>query len=268
VLPEYFQMLGMPLLRGTTFTDTTDAASQAIINEAMVDSLFRGVSPIGRRIRVVYQGDGQWYNIVGIARNAMTRGLTQRSMSPMLYVAGAGGFTTTLLLRTSDPAVVRTVGALVTSIDRNLPSPTVRDIDNAMRKTTAAPRFRMFLLMILAGVAVGLAAVGLYGVLAYTVARRTREIGIRMALGATRGHVATDILRQGLWLAVLGAAAGLVAARFGSKIVSSMLYGVRETDAMSFAIAGVSLMVIAVLACIVPIRRAVRVDPIIAVKAD
>jgi putative ABC transport system permease protein len=137
-----------------------------------------------------------------------------------------------------------------------------------MRTTIAKPRFTMLLLLVFTIVAVGLAAIGLYGVLAYTVAQRTREIGIRMALGATRRVVARSVMSQGMLLAGVGAVIGLVAARAGARMIGSMLYGVQQTDPVAFSAGAVALIVIAALACLVPMRRALAVDPLIAMRAD
>ena len=235
----------------------------------MADSLWPGRTAVGQRVRIVYNGEGDWRTVVGVVDNAKTGGLTSRTDKPMLYYPGAGAFTMTLVLRASgDAGAARTVANLAASIDPRLAAPVIVNIEEAMLRSIGRPRFTMFLLTVLTGIAVLLAAVGLYGVLAYTVAQRTREIGIRMALGASRGTVAGAVMRQGLALAAVGALLGLAGARSGAKIVSSMLYGVRETDALSFVVAAVALLLIAVLACLVPMRRAVAVDPIIAVKAD
>lgn len=137
-----------------------------------------------------------------------------------------------------------------------------------MLKTIARPRFTMVLLLVFTVLAVGLAAVGLYGVLAYTVAQRTREIGIRMALGASRRVVARSVMSQGLVLTGCGALLGLAAARGGVTLIGSMLYGVEKTDPVAFGAGAVLLVVIALLACVVPTRRALTVDPLIAMRAD
>jgi len=126
----------------------------------------------------------------------------------------------------------------------------------------------MFLLVTFTIVAVGLAAIGLYGVLAYTVAQRTREIGIRIALGASRATVARAVLSHGLVLAAVGAMAGLIAARWGTRLLGSMLYGVRQIDLVLFGVAGAVLLIVPAVACLVPMRRALSVDPLIAMKAD
>src|SRR5205814_454724 len=173
------------------------------------------------------------------------------------------------IVRTSGAATfIPTLTRMVWSIDSHLPPPEVSSVEEAMAKSIARPRFTMFLLMIFTIVAVGLAAIGLYGVLAYSVAQRTREIGIRMALGASRRAVARSVMSQGMLLAGIGAVIGLVAARAGAKMIGSMLYGVQQTDTLAYAVGAIALVVIAALACLMPVRRAVAVDPLIAMRAD
>jgi putative ABC transport system permease protein len=267
VTPEYFRMIGMRFVLGATFTDTTTAAAQAIVNEAMARSLWPGQPAVGRKLRVVYNGQGQWKTVVGVVADALTKGRTDRG-EPMLYLPGAT-FYAVLLVRTSTEADInRVVSRVVTELDPSVAPPTVQSVEDGMRRSMASPRFTMLLLSIFAGIAVALAAVGLYGVLAYSVAQRTREIGIRVALGATRGRVAMSVMGQGMLLAAVGAVLGLIGARWGASLVGSQLYGVRQTDPLSFGLGAAALVTIAALACVLPVRRAVRVDPIIAMRAD
>jgi putative ABC transport system permease protein len=237
--PEFFAVMGIRLIQGTTFTDTSTAAAQAIVNEGFARKHWPNTTPIGRRVRVVYNGQGEWRTIVGVARNTLTQGLTHDASDPLLYMPSS-----------------------------DMPPPQMTSVELAMHKSIARPRFTMFLLLVFTIVAVGLAAVGLYGVMAYTVAQRTREIGIRMALGASRRVVARSVLSQGLVLAGLGALLGLIAARGSAKLLGTMLYGVQQTDPASFALSAVLLVVVAVTACLVPMRRALRVDPVIAMRSD
>lgn len=267
VTPDYFRMIGMRFVLGGTFTDTSEAAAQAIINEAMARQLWPGQQALGRKLRVVYNGQGAWRTVVGVVGDALTRGRTSRG-EPMLYEPGPG-FSAVLLARTSaDPAIVRRIAAIANEIDPSIAPPAILNIEDGMRRSMAAPRFTMVLLTIFAGIAVLLAAVGLYGVLAYGVAQRTREIGIRIALGATRGRVARGVMSQGLALALFGALLGLLGARWGAKLIGSQLYGVQQTDLLSFVVSAAALVGIALLACLLPVRRAVRVDPMIAMRAD
>jgi putative ABC transport system permease protein len=267
--PEYFAVMGIRLIQGTTFTDTSTAAAQAIVNEGFARKHWPNTTPIGRRVRVVYNGQGEWRTIVGVARNTLTQGLTHDASDPLLYMPSSDMFRPTLLVRTAgDATVMQVLGQLVSNLDSKLPPPQMTSVELAMHKSIARPRFTMFLLLVFTIVAVGLAAVGLYGVMAYTVAQRTREIGIRMALGASRRVVARSVLSQGLVLAGLGALLGLIAARGSAKLLGTMLYGVQQTDPASFALSAVLLVVVAVTACLVPMRRALRVDPVIAMRSD
>ena len=267
VTPEYFRMIGMRFAMGGTFTDTSNAAGQAITNESMARQLWPQQQALGKKLRVVYNGQGEWKTVVGVVADALTGGRTARG-DPMLYWPGPS-FSSVLLVRTSkDAAVVRSVAGLARQIDASVAPPSVNNIEEGMHRSMARPRFTTMLLVIFAAIAVTLAAVGLYGVLAYSVAQRTREIGIRVALGASRQRVALSVMRQGMVLAALGAVLGLVGARWGTALIGSQLYGVQQRDAVSFAIGGVALVAIAALACLIPVQRAVRVDPLIAMRAD
>jgi putative ABC transport system permease protein len=266
---DFFRLMRMRILEGTTFTDTSAAAAQVLINEGMARKHWPGQSALGRKLRVVYDGKGDWRTVVGVVGNASTQGLTSESTQPMLYTPGLSFFDPTLLIRTTgDARMIPTLMTLVSSMNPKLSPPVITSISDAMRRSMAKPRFTMLLLIVFTFVAVGLAAVGLYGVLAYSVAQRTREIGIRMALGASRRVVARSVLSQGLVLAGIGAVLGLIAARWGVKLVSSMLYGVQQTDGLSFLAGGIVLLIIATVACLIPVRRAVSVDPLIAMRAE
>ena len=268
ILPDYFSVMGMRLAQGTTFTDTTVAAAQVVVNETMAKQLWPGQSPLGKRMRVVYMGQGEWKTVVGVAANALNMGRTDRD-NPMLYTPGRAYGDVIIARMSGDAATaVTAMTKLPRELDSRLAPPSVQNIEEAMRRSVARPRFTMLLLVVFAVIAVGLAAVGLYGVLAYQVAQRTREIGIRVALGASRGAVARSVLLQGIGLALVGAVIGLFGARGGVKIVSSMLYGVQSTDALSYVLSALALTLIAALACLVPMRRALAADPLIAMRAD
>jgi putative ABC transport system permease protein len=158
--------------------------------------------------------------------------------------------------------------SLVASLDPRLPPPTLTNIEQAMADSAERPRFTMMLLVTFTIVALVLAAVGLYGVMTYTVAQRTREIGIRIALGATRRRIARAVVSQGVLLAATGVLIGLAGAWWATKLLTKMLYGIAPTDPLSFSIGAALLLATAVLACVVPTRRAIRVDPVIAMRAE
>ena len=266
---NYFRMLQLRLVEGTTFTDTSAAAHQVLINEGLAKKKFAGQSPLGKRIRIVYNGKGDWMTIVGVVHDAATEGLLAETSEPMLYTAGNSFFRPTFIVKaTSEASVLQRLAGVASSIDEHLPPSRITNIEDAMMKTIERPRFTMLLLLVFTMVAVGLAAIGLYGVLAYTVAQRTREIGIRIALGASRGTVARSVMRQGLVLAGLGGVLGLIGARAGVKLLGSMLYGVQQTDAIAYSGGVALLIVITVMACLVPMRRALAVDPLIAMRSD
>ena len=266
---NFFRLAGIRLVQGTSFTDTSETSSEAIVNEGFARRHWPGQSSVGRRLRVVYNGQGTWKTIVGVAANTLTQGLARDPSDPLIYLAGTGVFQPSLLVRTEgDSRVMQTVAAVARGIDSKLPPPTVRSVETAMKKTIARTRFTMFLLSVLTAIAVGLAAVGLYGVLTYSVAQRTREIGIRVALGASAPVVARSILSQAAGLAGAGIVIGLVAARGGTRLVSSMLHGVQQSDTTSFVVGAAVLGFVAAVACLIPIRRALSVDPLIAMRAD
>ena len=270
VSPDYFRLMRMPIVEGTTFTDTTDAGGQMIVNASMARQLWPGQSPIGKRLRVVYSGQGEWKTVVGVVGDARLSGLTSDASEGILYGPGVANFRPAIIVRArgDNPGVAAALAGVMSGIDRRLPPPRVTSIEEALRRSVARPRFTLFLLSAFAMVAVGLAAVGLYGVLAYNVAQRTREIGIRMALGASRHSVARAVIAQGLLMAIVGSAIGLLVARGGVKLLAHTLYGVQQTDLLSFAGAAVALVVIAAAACLIPARRAVAVDPLIAMRAE
>ena len=269
VEPVFFQIMGIRVVQGTTFTDTTEAAHQVVINEGMARKHWPGRSAVGKRLRVVYNKPGEWLTIVGVAADASTGGLTDQSSAPMLYMPPREHYRPAAIVRTaagSDP--IPTLRSLLANMDRHLPPASITSVDEAMSKSIAGLRFTMLLLTAFTMLAVILAAVGLYGVMAYAVAQRTREIGIRIALGATRRNIARAIVWQGGVLAVAGIIVGLVGAHWATKLLERMLYGVARGDPMSFAAGGLLLFSTALLACIVPMRRAVAVDPLIAMRAD
>lgn len=266
---NFFALMGLRLVEGTTFTDTSAAAAQVLVNEGFVRKHWPRQMAVGRKLRIVYNGQGEWKTVIGVASNALTQGLAADPGAPLIYMPGRDAFSPTLIVRTTgDAGMLPRLAGIVTSIDAKLPPSRIGSVELAMQKSIAGQRFTMFLLLIFTTVAVGLAAVGLYGVLAYSVSQRTREIGIRIALGASRRAIARSIMSQGLLLAGIGAVVGVVAARWGVRLVATMLYGVRQTDSVSFTGSAVVLLLVATVACLVPMRRALSVDPLIAMKAD
>ncbi|MFL5613361.1 MAG: ADOP family duplicated permease [Gemmatimonadaceae bacterium] len=266
---DYFQRMGIRILQGTTFSDTTQKSTQVMVNEGFARKFWHGESAIGRKLRILFNGKGEWMTIVGVTANAFTSGLTSEATDPLIYMPFHGQYQPALIVRaTPGTGAIATLRSLVPAIDRHLPPPSVTNVEDALLESISGPRFTMLLLAVFTVLALVLAAVGLYGVLAYAVAQRTREIGIRIALGATRKAIARAIVGQGALLALCGIMVGLAGAFWATKFIEKMLYGVPRGDPYSFAAGALLLFATAMAACLVPMRRAVSVDPLIAMRAE
>jgi putative ABC transport system permease protein len=265
----FFGTMRTRLVAGTMFTDTTASANQVIVNEGFAKKQWRGESPVGGRIRVAQSGKESWLTIVGVAAESATGGpVSGDATTPILYTPAADSDAAALVVRTTGSAdVLQPVQALARSIDASVPVK-VRSVATGVAESIAEPRFVMMLLTLFTILALVLAAIGLYGVMAYAVSQRTREIGIRVALGATRMRIARMVVVGGVLLAIAGSVAGMAIARWGTRVIQSQLYGVSRSDVMSFVIGAAVLMVAALVACIVPTRRALAVDPMTAIRAD
>jgi len=278
-MPGYFQTMRLPLVRGRDIAATDDASAQGvvIINERAAASYWPGEDPIGKRITF---NPPTWLTVIGIARNAKQNDWAAPPY-PEVYLAalqnrdflgdpGSHMAYLTLVARTAGDAgaLANAVKNTVWSFDRNLPISEVLTMDAVVADANAQPRFEMLLLAVFAGVALALAAVGIYGVMSYSVSRRTHEIGIRLSLGASRADVLRLVVRQGMTLALAGSAAGMVGALLLSRLMTNMLYGVRPTDPFIFAGVALVLGSVALVATCVPARRATRIDPMMALRYE
>jgi putative ABC transport system permease protein len=275
VSPGYFETLRIPILSGRDFTDRDgpDAPPVVIVNAAFARTFFPGESAVGRRIHpgVARDGESVVREIVGVVGDVRALALDAEA-APEFYVPAAQ-------LSISDMTVVaRTEGspaplqadarALVTAIDSNVPVYRVRTLEDAIRQSIQQPRFNALLLGLFGGVALLLTGVGLYGVLGYVVAMRTREIVIRMALGARRADILGMIVRRGLGLSLSGVVVGVAAALGVTRLFRSLLFAVAPTDPLAFAAAALALSVVAFAASAVPAWRATRLDPMQALRAE
>jgi len=260
----------MRLVEGRTFDDSTRAGHELLVSEGFARKHWGSGSALGRRVRIIgYDGKGDWSTVIGVVADASTGGLTDQRSDPLLYLPDPDYYSPAVIVRTKAGAnALPALRSLVASLDAHLPPPTITSVEAAMRDSAAGPRFTMALLVTFTALALLLAAIGLYGVMAYAVAQRTREIGIRIALGATRRTIARAVMSNGLMLSLAGAAAGLTGAWWASKVLEKMLYGVERTDALSFAAGAVVLLTSAMVSCIVPMNRATSVDPLIAMRAE
>ena len=284
--PGYLKTMGIPLLRGRFLTeqDTEKSSNVVVIDEARARGLFANEDPIGQRMTIPGVGvvpDIQC-EIVGVAGHVKHFGLDTDSQSKIQYqfympflqvpdpFIGLLGTNITLLARTQ-PDPMSMAGAIkkeVLAVDKDQPVNNVRTMEQILSASISQQRFSMLLLGIFAGVALLLAAVGIYGVMSYAVAQRTHEIGIRMALGASRNDVVRLVVGHGLVLTAAGIILGLLCAFFLTQLMSSLLYGVSATDPLTFASIALILTGVALGASYVPARRATKVDPMIALRHE
>jgi predicted permease len=275
VTADYFRTMNIPLVRGRYFTeqDGPDAPGVAMVDETMARKYWPGEDPVGKRITFETGPDNQprWREIVGLVGHVRHKDLEGESRvqyyAPLMQRPNSGIF---LAVRTSgDPeSLSPAVRGVVREMDKDLPVYKVTTMRQLVSDSMAQRRFSMLMLGIFAVVALVLASVGLYGVLAYSVTQRTREIGVRMALGAQTRDVLKMIVGQGMALALAGVGIGLVIAFAATRLMSSLLYGVTATDPSVFAGVAVLLAGVAFLACYVPARRATRVDPMEALRYE
>lgn len=277
VSPNYFKTMGIPFLRGRTFTDQEgrEAPPAAIINDKLARRFFPGEDPTTKRIRL--RPDAPWLQIVGVIPDIKNHGLTADTSSEMYfpYVENSFGLpgalrTMTVVVRTNgDPAaLINPVRNELRSLDRNLPPYKVQTMEQVLADSVSKTRFTMLLLTVFAGLALVLAAGGVYSVLAYSVAQRTREIGIRNALGAQRSDIFKLIMGQGLLLAIIGVVLGGLAGLALTRVMGNLLYTVSATDPKIFIGVALLLIIVALLACYLPARRATKVKPMTALRNE
>jgi putative ABC transport system permease protein len=272
VSPSYFHLLGMPLLRGRLFneSDNDNTPQVAIINQAMAQSYWPNEDPLGKRFKSVKAG-APWITVVGVIANARTQSLAQAEV-PQIYlnVYQTGAKRLAILLRghLRTAAIADEVREQVQSLDPTLPVSGAQTLDETVSASLSQRRFSMEMVGLFALTALLLAGLGIYGVISYVVSERTHEIGIRLTLGAHRRNILHIVLRQGLVLAIAGAAVGLVCALIVSQLMASLLYGVRPTDPLTFAGVALLFVGVALIACYVPARRAMKVDPMVALRYE
>ena len=267
--PRYFSTLGIPV-RGREFTaqDTSDAPPVAIISAALARQYFPNDDPIGRTLLMRSFTD-EPHTIVGVAGDVRTFGLDEDAGFVFYGSAAqyAGWNPMSLVWRSPGPSV-DTVRAALRSVDPNVALSAIESMDTLIDRSMGPRRFNLYLLGAFAAVSLLLAAIGLFGVMAYLVSQRTREIGVRLALGATRGEVFRLILSRGLALAAIGAAGGVGAALWLTRVMETLLFSVSRTDPLTFVTVPAALIVVAGLACYLPARRAMKVDPVVALRGE
>ena len=273
----YFKTMGIPIIKGRDFNefDQHKSAPVIIVTEAFVKEYFAGEEPLGKRIKPgISTFDNEkapMREIVGVVGDVKNRGLSTQSKPAYYEPETQVPFNQLVVVVKTDGdphSLITAVTREVASLDKDLPVYSIKTMDEYLASSVAAPRFNTTLLSIFAGVALVLTIVGLYGVMSYSVAQRTNEIGIRMALGAQTGDVVSLVVKQGMILIVIGLVIGLVGAVAATRIVESLLFGVTTKDPLTFVSAAVLLAVVGFLACYVPARRATKVDPIEALRCE
>jgi putative ABC transport system permease protein len=271
--PGYFAAMRVPLVRGRAFTaaDRADAPPVIVVNETMARKFFPGQDAVGERLQVNWTDPKSHPEIIGVVGDVRTSAL-DADIRPMIYYpfAQAPTGSMTLAIRHSgDPGpLAASVRAAVRDLDHDVPLTDVASMTTRLARSMSDRRYPMLLLSGFAALAVVLAAVGLYGLLSYVVSRRTREIGVRMALGADRGAVLGLVLRDGVRLTLIGAAIGAIASSVAARALGHLLYGVGPTDPLTFAAVGLLLVAVALVASYLPAARATRVDPVEALRTE
>jgi predicted permease len=275
---QYFHTMGIRLLQGRTFSpqDEQGELPLAIVNETLAHNMFPGQNPIGQHIKAnISFGENQeppLREIVGVVADVKSQGIGEAAVPEVYAPQTATDFIgeTTIVVRTATnpESLVSTMRSLVASMDNELPLREVKTLDDYVSGSISAPRFQATLLAIFAALAFVLTAIGLYGVIAYSVAQRSREIGIRIALGAEQHSILRMVLGQGGSLALLGIAVGLAASFFAARLIRALLYGIQPIDPVTFVIVPVVFFAVALLASYIPARRAARVDPMIALRYE
>jgi putative ABC transport system permease protein len=252
--------------------DAANAAPVVVINRTLAVQLFPGENPIGRRLKLVNpEQSPDWRTIIGVVGDVKYRGL-QEEAQPTIYTPFAQTPFMWLYVMVRTPgemeSVSRSLRAIVPSVHPSLTAADIRPMNDVVAQSVAVPRFNMLLLSAFAALALALSAIGIYGVIAYSVAQRTHEIGVRMALGAERVDVLRLVLKEGIVMAAAGVAIGLAAAALLSKLMTTLLFGVASRDPLTFTVGGGLLLTVALCASLIPALRATRVEPVTALRME
>jgi len=271
--PDYFKAMRIPVTAGRLFTerDTKETSPVVVVNESLARRVFPGEDPLGKRL-TVWRDEKFAREIIGIVGDVKSGRLDAETGS-QIYVPHAqdaawGGLSLAVRTKSEPEALTAAVRGAVLAIDKNQPVYDIKTMDDTLSASIANSRLVVLLFGVFALFALLLATVGIYGVISYSVAQHTHEIGIRMALGAQRTDVLRLVVEQGMKLTLLGVVAGITAALVLTRVMASLLYGVSPTDPLVFAGVGLLLTIVALLACYIPARRASKVDPMVALRYE
>lgn len=273
----YFEALEIRLVKGRTITlqDSPTSLPVTVVNESLAARMWPGENPLGKRIKQGWPetppSESPWREVVGVVADVKLNGVDRDTpMQAYLPLLQTPSRSMAIVVKASvEPkSLVKSVESTLLELDRDLPLTRVQAMDDLMHVSLARQRLSAVVLTVFALVAIVLAAVGLYGVVSHDVTQRTREIGVRMALGAERWQVSRLFVRQGLLIGAIGTVAGIAGAIAVSGWLESMLFEVEPTDPATFGVVAVVLLAVTALACYVPARRAARIDPLIALRTD
>ena len=275
---QYFQTMGIRLLQGRTFSpeDEQGGLPVAIVNQTLAHNMFRGENPIGRRIKAnIAFGENQnpaMRQIVGVVADVKSNGIAEAAVpevyGPQTPVDFIGEMTIVVRTATDPNSLVSAMRSLVSTMDKGVPLRDVRTLDEYVSGSVSGVRFQALLIATFAALAFVLTAIGLYGVIAYSVVQRSREIGIRIALGAQQGSISLMVFRQGGLLVLMGIGSGLASSLLTASLIRALLYGIQPIDPASFVTAPLLLLLVAALASYIPARRATRIDPMVALRYE
>jgi putative ABC transport system permease protein len=276
VTPNYFNAMGIPVVQGRAYTerDANNAPPVMIVNQQLVHEVFPDENPVGKRITFGSTDSNRqpvWFEIVGVVANTRSLELREEPMAELYFSALQDSWLAmSLVVRSSvEPSSLSaSVRQVVNEIDKSVPVSNVKTMDHVVSESITQPRFNLFLLGLFGTVAMLLSAAGIYGVTAYTVTQRTHELGIRIALGAQVSDVLKIILGKGMAVIGMGLAIGLVSAFALMRLLRSLLFGVGENDPLTFGVSTGVLLLVALLACYIPARRATKVDPLTALRYE
>ena len=280
VSPSYFHAVGLPLLSGRAFDESDKPVWQepgrpvpqrrVMISERLAKRILPNENPIGKHV-ILWKGQGNVdAEVIGIVGDSRERGPASDPSLTVYLPYGRMALTSEFVVHTRvrPLALAPTVRSIVASLDANLPVADVRSFEEVVERSVAPQRFNAILLAVFSGLALLLATMGIYGVLSYSVRRRTSEIGLRMALGASSGNIVRMTIGQGLRPAVLGIALGAIGAWWLSRYVATLLFGVKPFDTWTYAAVVALLLMTAAVACYLPCRRAMRTDPVEALRTE
>jgi putative ABC transport system permease protein len=276
VSPNYFRAMGIPVLQGRAYTERDDANAPLvmIVNQQLARENFPDENPVGKRITfggTDENGQPRWFEIVGVVANVHSNELREAPTAELYFSSGQDlwpGMSLVVRSSVEPSSLAASVRQAVNEVDRSVPVADVKTMDHIVSESITQPRFNLFLLGLFGAVAMILSAAGIYGVTAYTVTQRTHELGIRIALGAQVGDVLKMILGQGMSVIGIGLVIGLAAAFALMRLLRSLLFGVGENDPLTFVAITVGLILVALIACYIPARRATKVDPLVALRAE